>query len=404
MLKALVGSGMLALGPAVKACGLVLGCTIVCLMAILSLYTMRIILITIHKLRANGHKADRDGRIEYFEINQIAFESLGSWASSFCMITCQLGSCMAFLTFATSNLSQIFTFLKPWQVTLALVIAVTPLCFLRTTRPLSFTSSLGNLSLVLTIVTIYIYGFSQNSISSLTAHVESRPLVDWEGGSVMFGISLFMFSAHAEMIPIEQDAAERKTFLSLLNWSFLGITILYLQFGALVFAFFGPHTGEQWNPEAGKYMPGTIFDNLSNAHGAGSSGLGTVVVSSVRALMSITLLVQFPVSLLPCSKNIELLLGLDSMSGDVRVTIVRLLEVILIGLCVIAIPGFEFITAITGSFSCGLMAFVLPPMFYHKVCGEDMGFGLKVWNAVVCVVGIVGCAYSTAVVVMQASS
>jgi amino acid permease len=54
MFKAVVGSGILALPPAVKSAGLVLGVSMVALMSLLNLYTTRIILLAIIKLRSQG--------------------------------------------------------------------------------------------------------------------------------------------------------------------------------------------------------------------------------------------------------------------------------------------------------------------------------------------------------------
>jgi amino acid permease len=400
VLKALVGTGILALGPAIKSSGWLLGGALSCLMSVLALYTMRIVLLCIQRLRRDGLNQAIDGRIQYVEVAQAAFGGYGKAAASFSVVTCQLGSCMAYLAFASSNITAVLLgTLRRWQVTVALSLLVAPLCALRTTRPLSFTSSLGNMALAVGMLSIFGFGLAGATTDQLRRHAESMPAADWSGFSLLFGVSLFMFSAHTEMIPIEQDAKRRASFLTLLNWVFVGITCLYLSFGLMVVIIFGPHTGERFDAHTHTYIPGTIFDNLV-AEGGSRSAYAFAVISLVRVLMAVTLMVQYPISLLPCSKNLELLLGLDSMSSDPKVTLVRVLEVALICAFVIAVPGFEIITALTGSATGGLIAFVLPPLFYHKICSDEMSSQQKALNYLVFAVGTLGSLYATVVVCM----
>lgn len=62
---------------------------------------------------------------------------------------------------------------------------------------------------------------------------------DPKGLGLMFGVALFMFSAHMESVSIEQDMFDRSQFHRMLWATFAVIVLMYLSFGVLVYMFFG---------------------------------------------------------------------------------------------------------------------------------------------------------------------
>lgn len=438
LFKAIVGTGILALPSAMKQCGLVLGVFLIGAMCIFSLYTMTAIIKTIWRLRERGVAADRDGKIEYSDINFLAFGRFGTALSSFCLITCQVGSVIGYLVFISSNICAVFEIEDAWKPLCLCAPVLMGLALLRDTVILSKTAIMGNLALFLGIFAIYWAGGHDKD-----AFTDYKTL-DVTGLSTMFGVALFMFSAHAEIVSIEQSMEKPREFLKVLNWGFVFIVVLYLQFGVLVYLFFGERTGMKVVDKHGHevYVEGTIFDNIGTGYFA----------NSVKLLMSVCLLFQYPITLLPASICIEQLLGLVTSMGDsdsgaldqdllgevdlysdypkayddkelsvnsnievgARLEPARrqasydakrnILRICLVGFTAFIASGevsFEFITSFTGCFSNGLLAFILPPLFYAKVCGDTMSPSAHLFNKFVLVVGVVGCGYSSIDILYQ---
>ena len=65
LVKAIVGTGIFALPPAIRASGLLLGSAVSLLMGVVSLFTTWIMLEAVRELRRRGHAEDDAGRIEY---------------------------------------------------------------------------------------------------------------------------------------------------------------------------------------------------------------------------------------------------------------------------------------------------------------------------------------------------
>ena len=63
LFKAVVGTGIFALPPAIRACGIMLGSVITVFMGVVSLYTTWAMVEAVRELRRRGHAADREGRM-----------------------------------------------------------------------------------------------------------------------------------------------------------------------------------------------------------------------------------------------------------------------------------------------------------------------------------------------------
>eukprot|EP00658_Telonema_sp_P-2_P053067 TRINITY_DN4148_c0_g1_i3.p1 TRINITY_DN4148_c0_g1~~TRINITY_DN4148_c0_g1_i3.p1 ORF type:complete len:419 (+),score=132.63 TRINITY_DN4148_c0_g1_i3:91-1347(+) len=296
LFKAIVGTGMIALPPAVKTTGWVLAPICVAVMCVLSLYTMSAIIRSVRAIREE--MGDMEARIEWLELS----ERLGPWQnmlSSFSVISCQLGSCVAYVVFILLHCTEVID-VDVWLLAAILMLAAIPLALLRGADKLTFVSVLGNITLIVAIVTVYEQGFRTGDASRIGhghAAVNDSKLVMFKpsGLAQFFGVALFMFSAHAECIPVEQSMMNKSQFRRVLVSCFMVIAILYLQFGLVVYYLYGDQTGKKPNGD-----DGTIFDNMGNG----------VFVDIVKITMSGALFAQFPITLLPASIMIESLCGI----------------------------------------------------------------------------------------------
>jgi len=98
LFKAIVGTGMFALPPAIRSCGVLLGSALAVLMAVVSVYTMGAIISTIQEMRRRGVASASDGRIEFNEMTGAAFPYF-NWLVTLVCIFGQLGSIVGFMAF-----------------------------------------------------------------------------------------------------------------------------------------------------------------------------------------------------------------------------------------------------------------------------------------------------------------
>eukprot|EP00656_Telonema_subtile_P034222 TRINITY_DN38338_c0_g1_i1.p1 TRINITY_DN38338_c0_g1~~TRINITY_DN38338_c0_g1_i1.p1 ORF type:complete len:456 (-),score=80.68 TRINITY_DN38338_c0_g1_i1:183-1550(-) len=375
LFKSVVGTGMIALPPAVKTTGYLLAPIGVCIMCALSLYTMAIIIRSIRGLRKKLEQPDKN--IEWLCLSQRLGPGLNA-LSSFSLISCQLGSCVAYVVFILMHCSEVID-IEVWGLAGIVLLGAVPLALLRSMDRLSFTSVIGNITLIVAIVTVYDYGFKHGDMSNVShgrAAVNNTELVAFKpsGLASFFGVALFMFSAHAECISVEQAMTDRKQFTTVLGTCFGAIILLYLQFGLIVYFLYGDRTGTKDDGD-----DGTIFDNMGSG----------VFVDVVKITMSMVLFAQFPLTLLPATIMMESLCGVDPGSDAQRTKQPRAISnavwriVLRVGATVLIVVisaivvkyasnGFQLVVELTGSFSNGIIAFVLPPLFYRNTCGDQL--------------------------------
>mmetsp|Transcript_3019 Transcript_3019/g.4480 ORF Transcript_3019/g.4480 Transcript_3019/m.4480 type:complete len:422 (+) Transcript_3019:30-1295(+) len=334
VIKGVVGSGILALPVAFKETGLALGSVCLLLLAVVSLYSHRIIILSVQALRKKG-MGPADGRIEFQDLSKYSLGKVGEGIAAFAAISTQLGGCTAFLVFIGENMAEVAG-TKCITVLMALMPVLIALALIRDAKLFGPTSHIGNAALVLAISTVFWFGFSESPPRSVGSYEQFK----FSGLPIFFGIGVYTFSAHCEVVSIEQVMTKREDFLSVLNSAFWVITILYFAFGALCYMFFAENTSE------------IIFDNLGNSP----------FLVFVKICISVALLLQYPIVLLPASVTFEDILNVTDKF--MWMSVVRVLLVIFTVLLAVLIPSFEVVTSLVGAFSNGIVAFVLPPLFY----------------------------------------
>ena len=276
-----------------------------------------------------GGKTPPLAEIEYHNIAEAASGNIGLFTAIFCVVTCQLGSCIASLVFVAVTLSGVVG-QSTYVVILSLIPVTGGLSLLRSTKRLSFSSMLGNFALLLCIGSIVGYSCAQTPVF--------LPVEDYSWGfdvsglAVFIGISLFGFSAHAESLSIVQslapssagtdgdardaggaggsgDAAaaqeapgapgdeaerlrddgelQRRRFRRcILVAVYVSVTVLYCIFGVVSYMFFGG--------KGRALVPAVILEAMT----AKTPVLRTVT-TVVKVAMSTSLVVQVPIILFP---------------------------------------------------------------------------------------------------------
>lgn len=154
IVKASVGAGSFGLPFAFSQSGFWGGCVGIIVLGFLSLYTIHVISGVTKKV---GLTQKKD--LSYYDI---AHASLGRWASVSIYIgiaLCSLGICGAYLIFCSGLLNQMVPQVPVWAWQLIMAGILTPLTWLRSYKYLAFTSILGDVAVVIGVVTVVAYGF-----------------------------------------------------------------------------------------------------------------------------------------------------------------------------------------------------------------------------------------------------
>ena len=379
--KTVVGTGMFALPPAIRATGWVFGTLMVLTSSIASTYALVAIIATIHELRRRGGVGGLDGRIEFEQMTRAAFSSgsrLGRLVNGVIVVVAivgQLGSIIGFVAFVSANMLDITPEgIFHWHIVLLYCAFLAPMSLLRDTTHPVFEGAMhfGNLAVAVAVATVLYSGFAESGVHELPR------AADPTGLGLGFGVNIFMFTAYMEVVSIEQDMADRSRFMPMIVTTLIAITALYLAFGLLVYSFYGEATGRLWLGDG--WVDATILQNIESTSG---------LVQAVKVAYSLNLLLMRPIVLLPASKAMEDALGVVA-SPAARIALVGV-----IGVGAVVLPSFEVVTAIMGGLTA-LLAFTVPALCYLSVCGGSLGPMERAWLVVVGLLGVGGCVYTLA--------
>ena len=221
--KGIVGTGIFALPPALRASGWVLGTFLALLCGFVSLLTMRYNFACIRELRRRGYADDNDGRIEYNDIfahSQLLSERANSLVTLLCVVG-QLGSVLSFYAFVTNNvLSLLPAAVARWHVSAAMTLFTGPLVLLRSTSHPAFGAAMafGNVAVAAAIGVIVYGGLSEALRSPPRADHGELVAVDGGGLGLMFGLSLPNIDPNPEPNPNSNPSQASRCSCSRRTW------------------------------------------------------------------------------------------------------------------------------------------------------------------------------------------
>lgn len=246
LFKAVVGTGIFALPPAIRAAGMLLGTLASAVMGMVSLYTTWAMLEAVRELRRRGYGADKDGRIEYTDVTALYSPRSEAIVTISCVLG-QFGSALGFFAFICDSVAPL---VEDAGLTRAHVFALTaileaPLVLLRdTSHPLFETAmAFGNMAVALAIGTVLLCSLFAPRSDTPRPAMNDLVIADSGGLGLLFGVTLIMFSCHLEAVSIEQDMAKRERFDAVMNFTFALLTLLFIGFGLTVYVCLGTATG-----------------------------------------------------------------------------------------------------------------------------------------------------------------
>ena len=221
--KGIVGTGIFALPPALRASGWMLGTFLALLCGFVSLLTMRYNFACIRELRRRGYADDNDGRIEYNDIfahSQLLSERANSLVTLLCVVG-QLGSVLSFYAFVTNNvLSLLPAAVARWHVSAAMTLFTGPLVLLRSTSHPAFGAAMafGNVAVAAALGVIVYGGLSEALRSPPRADHGELVAVDGGGLGLMFGLSLANTDPNPEPNPNSNPSQASRCSCSRRTW------------------------------------------------------------------------------------------------------------------------------------------------------------------------------------------
>eukprot|EP00735_Rhodelphis_limneticus_P013630 TRINITY_DN757_c0_g1::TRINITY_DN757_c0_g1_i1::g.18408::m.18408 TRINITY_DN757_c0_g1::TRINITY_DN757_c0_g1_i1::g.18408 ORF type:complete len:552 (-),score=44.82,sp/Q10074/AVT3_SCHPO/33.85/2e-66,Aa_trans/PF01490.13/1.1e-78,Trp_Tyr_perm/PF03222.8/9e-06,MIP/PF00230.15/3.2e+03,MIP/PF00230.15/0.042,DUF485/PF04341.7/4.5e+03,DUF485/PF04341.7/1.3,DUF485/PF04341.7/2.8e+02 TRINITY_DN757_c0_g1_i1:101-1690(-) len=340
LIKSFIGTGILFLPRAFYNGGLLFSCVSLILVAILSLYSMRL-LLQIHEKHGGS----------FSDLGYKSFGKPGKVAVDMSLVLSQCAFCCAYLIFIPRHLVQVVSslsggdhLLNEVAVIWMLVPILIPLVWIRRVEKFAFTSLLGNLLILL--VTLYIMYHSLWVLTHEDREPQKIVLFNRKYFSLFLGTAVYTFEGVGMVIPIQQSMKEKEKFSRVLT-----LTVLALCTGLVIFA--------SVNYLAyGEDIKGPITLNMPK---------NSRTVEILQVLYCMALLCTYPLMLHPAVEILEGFIfheenttrGLWKRNGF-RVIMV----LITVGVAILSGDNFDNFVSLIGSLCCIPLAFIFPCAFH----------------------------------------
>ena len=333
--KAIMGAGSFALPWAFSKMGYVAGPIFMTLLMVLSVYSLQVL---IQCSRASQQTS-------YVEVARATFGKAGARLAYTASISASVGVCGSYLVFITTNLESLFPDVATQGSFLLLVLPIVVLLSsLRDMKHFAFASLLGDVSVVLGMVVVLVYGILYNRIERTSCvavgSIETMPLA--------FGAIGYLFLVHFLVLPIETSMAQPERFPVTAKKTFSVCAVLSGSFGIMGYLLFGTDTQQ------------IVLLNVQ----------GSFFVSAVKILLCVDLLLTYPVVMRPSIVIVEQSVHtLSSAKEKYQVSVgfsMHLAVCIFLGLVAggssLYVPAFGLLSGLVGGVSQTFLAFVLPPL------------------------------------------
>ncbi|KAL0491547.1 solute carrier family 36 [Acrasis kona] len=338
----------------------------------------------------NDYIYDRKHTITYVDLAYEAMGTTGSVLTYVLLSTCNLGVCTVYLVFIAKLLSSMVTELDMRIWMLLVMPVLIPLSWIRTYKFMAPISFFGFLSLFVSLLSVIVYGFVERS------HNMRWP---WEFGShsyinlstlpLFFGIALFLFNTHTMVLPIEQSMKNRRWYGITLSLGFAIIVIMNLAFGILCLSFFGTGVSD----DVTKDLPDK-----------------SAWVITIKSLLCAELILTYGVVLMPISELVIdqkvlkyvnkarwsgwffTFCGSGLRTGLVFITLI---------IAEIFGSRFALVMSFIGGVSPNALGFIMPSLIYLILMRRKYGYLTFITNCFIIVIGFGGMAWNTYEVVNQ---
>ncbi|KAJ1991215.1 hypothetical protein GGI25_005401 [Coemansia spiralis] len=371
LLKSFIGSGVLFLPKAFYNGGLLFSCVIMLVSAIVSLYTMLLLIKCYEKVHCG-----------YGEMGRRLYGKWMEKAVLLSIVVSQIGFACAGTIFVATNMRDLFNAvtdcnhrmpLSFWVVIQLIVLA--PLCLIRHIKGLSSIALLADLFIVAGL--IYVWWMDVSKISKLG--IEYVRNFNPEDYSLFIGTAAYTFEGYALILPIVDAMQRPEKFPAVLSVVMAICTAVAVAMGGLSYSAFGDKTES------------IILLNMPSS---------TLMTLTVQLLYSLAMIFTLPLMMFPVIRILEQALfprrsGKRNPAVKMQKNTFRmLLLVVVVVISIVGVEKLDRLIAIVGGFACIPIAFIYPPLFHLKSIARSNWERIR--DAFLAFFGFVVCVYVTA--------
>jgi len=373
-----VGSGVLGLPFAFRHIGAVGGVLGLTLITMVSLHCMYLMVDSKRVLQERAVEI-RD----YADVGFHAFGLPGQVTVSCCILLTQTGFCIAYLIFISESMREVHSQIskRMWiALCMPLLVAASWLRSLKAIAKISFFAALSigiALFMVLAFDLQALYSTSDHGdadygdASDFGAMKEQRhhktdspmapreddefggagPLVilNFRGIPYFFGVAVYCFEGIGMVLPVLNGMKKPSKFKAIWGGACISVALLYIIFGLLGYAAFRSNVAD------------VITTNLPPLY----------VTNLMKVALCVGLLLTYPLMCVPVIEELERRLGrtTDETRWDAMLrNLLRSGFVFGTGVVAYMVPKFGVFISLVGASASAALAFVLPSLFFLKIC------------------------------------
>ncbi|KYM92570.1 Proton-coupled amino acid transporter 4 [Atta colombica] len=396
LLKASLGTGILAMPIAFKSAGLLLGIFATILVAFVCTHCAYILVKCAHVLYYKTRKAE----MGFAEVAETAFSTGPQWARKFAkpsryliqisLFTTYYGTCSVYAVIVAANIKQIIEHYQDVNVgeynirliTAYLLIPLILLSWIPDLKYLAPVSMVANIFMGTGLgITFYYLVWDLPPLSSvpLVATIESFPQ--------FFSITIFAMEAIGVVMPLENSMKTPQHFVGIcgvLNKGMSGVTLVYIFLGFLGYAKYQDET------------LGSITLNLPTEEIAAQ-----VVKILIALAVFCTFGLQFYVCLDIAWNGVKHRFEKKPLLANYFVRTVLVIGAVILA---VAVPTIEPFIGLIGAFCFSILGLLIP-VFIETVTYWDVGFGPGNWvalkNVIICVIGLMALIFGSRSAIMD---
>ncbi|KAJ8737150.1 hypothetical protein PYW07_000421 [Mythimna separata] len=393
LLKASLGTGILAMPKAFKCAGLVSGIFFTMLVALICTHCAYILIKCAHVL----YKKTRKTNMTFPEVGQAALEngpeSLRRWGNAFrifilvSLFLTYFGTCSVYTVIVAKNILQVVAYHmgekeENVEIRIFIIALLLPLIFMAWIRNLKYlapVSMIANvfMGLGLGITFYYLVGTGELQTDKIQSMLFKSPY-EWPE---FFSLSIFAMEAIGVVMPLENAMKTPRSMLGtcgVLNKGMSGVTLVYILLGFLGYLRYGEGVAD------------SITLNLENSEPAAQ-----VVKISIAVAVYCTYGLQFYVCVEIMWNSIK---DKFTKRPDLADYIMRTIMVTASVSLAVAVPTIAPFMGVIGAFCFSILG-LIAPAFIEVITYWDIGFGpckFIIWkNVIVLIFGLFALVFGT---------
>ncbi|XP_026816116.1 LOW QUALITY PROTEIN: proton-coupled amino acid transporter-like protein pathetic [Rhopalosiphum maidis] len=385
LLKASLGTGILAMPLAFQCSGLITGVFATVFVSFVCTYCSYSLVKCAHTL----YRRTRVSSMSYADVAEVAFANGPKWSRNFSSVTRQyvlwllfityFGTCSVYTVIIASNFDQLFTYHMGYELNLRSFIAMLliPLILLSYVPNLKY---LAPVSMVANLLMATGLGITFYYTLCDVPNISERPAMgSFETFPTFFCLTVFAMEAIGVVMPLENNMKTPRNFLGVfgvLNVGMGGVTIVYILLG-----FFG-------YLKYGEATKSSITLNLP---------IEDVAAQVAKICISLAVFCTYGLQFFVCLEIVWTKIQENFEKATIfHNYVLRTVLVTLSVVIAVAVPTIGPFIGLIGAFCFSLLGIVVPVIIEFATYWDDVTIWMSVRNAVLIAVGFLALVFGTA--------